>query len=1732
MYNIVNGVIEEVTKSYVRVKASDFTYYFQKQDYNKIFEVAPDGRLCYQKAITDGEIVPVEKKDRITFAIRDFSGGYLTIVAFDKTGHVKDSSGNIRRLTRDIVWSENDFQLGASLLFIPPVNISVERMSSTQRAHIIRSKTSVKQQSGHTDTKVTLSLYFSDPDSINDPKDGLRGILAQFMRTPFVPVVNTFLNDVHNIQALCLHDITVFTVPNFPGSLQVNLTCFAFDHKAFMPQEPFFINTIDADLFEWYISREADRKDTRLRPITGTDSSIRFYCAKEEDISEFMQKKYVANQRGVSSNNAIESLIIGTKRDLKTIREAIEAFEREFASKYEPGRPMFGAKVYNDPKGYFMITLVGAHGTGANYYNAGYTFIIHLALNNTYGLVDPIDEEYIHLGNKYNVIMKAKASGGKFVIENKERYIKQVEDALRSYEKKFQESSPSIVPLGQEWELPLSYYDIGNVIVTNVAVSCQNVLSRLPVQSLERPAYQFLGSQDAYAQVTLEVLDNDTMSSIVSLFEHAQHLARKYRTRFASSFLRVENEVLNLMGMSYVLIDSMSCTPVPNFPGRYVVELNLIDFDLLQAQREQSKVIINTDSGPQLKSMFEVNFDTPGEPLSLKSGEEIAVYWGRVNKVLKQINVYPDLDLPTYDEVNSFLASIGRGALPNPNGNVYVDPDFYFTEGVGEGTFADNLRDVLNDPPSVNLYAAGDEGIESETVNPGQYPSWYNDEIQQGTTISASAQNWSTGFVKAKGAEAQWRNEYSDELKYNCNGRMLRAFPVIYAFLVDEGARIRWHKLWDNLYGLEAITSVEIVRSRKIAADTAVINISNIYRGFTDMPRTESPTEDSWFKQTIWPSFTEDMKEAHNKISAPLGLFPGARLHIRMGYGNNLSDLPIVFNGTVTEVDVQDVVTLVAQSDAIELTNLLNFKDGKVAGFLSTGAEPKNLLEKLMMWGDNSAFKRLFRQAKDFIWGTKNPIVHFGSTDVRFVFSGSGEIGQNIYPGNGTGFKEGQSVYQKERTLYCSECARYVVATDNLAQTPQGVSPAYVCPNGHTIQHDLYDHGGDEPNIEISLYGKTVWDIAQILASAVPNYIASVQPFDFRSTLFYGKPWWDIVYGYEVYEEKVPGAIEVKGGYWLQPKTKPFMQFHTYNSYGNIIDNRIKASSDGLFTNVIVQMTADQILGKRGTTIAPVTVFADKDIDAHIQRTTMIDSHIYSKAPIPFDPLFIRVIEKIEGKISTENHLWSIGASAVRDYLKDMYRGELIVFGDPTVKPYDSMYLCDVYNEMFGTCFVDQVIHTFSAETGFVTTITPDAAVMVQDHEAMNLLVWLGGVGATTSAVWAAKGIAVAAIAKTSAIAGTAGAFLAKVGAAVSSTKLAAALAGAAKGAGAISSVLSTIAGVGALPISILAGAAILVGWCLWSDFERYLRSAQCVSINLLSYKGKEFSAGINGHRGITVGAVGTPRHGRASDLFRNMLPPWVPFTPSDEELKRSPEDLFGPSLAMSFKDEVNERIAYEEKGLTLTNGIKVIYKQGRPYPATPDDEELLKSFKIKKGSSRRIPPGYGALRNIDHLDVLALAMIMEVSAEEDYDRLLTGVSIINKIVQKPKYKSVYAVISEQGRYDGYQRIDPNTGDRELGPFFDFTEVSIPSIELALAAIKDDTLAGRCHVIDPATIDPSLQWLDEIDGKAWVMINGLIYAYDKKGLVPIPRSEMSRWISEGSVLLTREELARIKNEGR
>jgi hypothetical protein len=56
--------------------------------------------------------------------------------------------------------------------------------------------------------------------------------------------------------------------------------------------------------------------------------------------------------------------------------------------------------------------------------------------------------------------------------------------------------------------------------------------------------------------------------------------------------------------------------------------------------------------------------------------------------------------------------------------------------------------------------------------------------------------------------------------------------------------------------------------------------------------------------------------------------------------------------------------------------------------------------------------------------------------------------------------------------------------------------------------------------------------------------------------------------------------------------------------------------------------------------------------------------------------------------------------------LKDLYQGEIVITGEPSMKPYDQVFLFDTYNDMAGAVEVEQVTHIFSQETGFVTVIT------------------------------------------------------------------------------------------------------------------------------------------------------------------------------------------------------------------------------------------------------------------------------------------------------------------------------------------------------------------------------------------------------------------------------------------
>jgi hypothetical protein len=281
--------------------------------------------------------------------------------------------------------------------------------------------------------------------------------------------------------------------------------------------------------------------------------------------------------------------------------------------------------------------------------------------------------------------------------------------------------------------------------------------------------------------------------------------------------------------------------------------------------------------------------------------------------------------------------------------------------------------------------------------------------------------------------------------------------------------------------------------------------------------------------------------------------------------------------------------------------------------------------------------------------------------------------------------------------------------------------------------------------------------------------------------LFYGKPYWNIAYEYDLiprsvyrFDSQSPGEGEyIFGDLVVIERKKAFSQWHIYDSLSDIISNKIKASSEGMYTNVVARYKADRPgLIKVSTTDSQVVAHADRDIYPNIQKTTVIDSELYAKAGLFRNVLALSLVSgavsSVKAWTHTANVAFNIAASNVKDYMKDMYQGQLLVLGDPTVNPYDTMYIGDIQNEMFGTCYVGAVTHTMSIDTGFVTSIKPDAAVSNLDQGEETSWIVGGAIASslivktiTSAAAALAASVEAATVAGTVVVPGILGTFIA-----------------------------------------------------------------------------------------------------------------------------------------------------------------------------------------------------------------------------------------------------------------------------------------------------------------------------------------------------------------------------------
>jgi hypothetical protein len=283
-----------------------------------------------------------------------------------------------------------------------------------------------------------------------------------------------------------------------------------------------------------------------------------------------------------------------------------------------------------------------------------------------------------------------------------------------------------------------------------------------------------------------------------------------------------------------------------------------------------------------------------------------------------------------------------------------------------------------------------------------------------GSNLAESMNGYSSGdkdvpegmATNSKQVNKHWERMLIDTQYRDISGRMLRAFPTYMLWLIDEGGYSMGVKLFDNFYGLQSVIDFSIVQSEDILGDTLILRVSNLYSKLTTKESTDifnRPDEDFNNQQVTQTDGLESVLDTiinrtrnirsgtENEYIVNINnirLKPGARVHLRAGYGSNPNSLQTLFNGIITQVETGEIVTITAQSDAIELSPIINSTNkkgdsGKIDGGINTGlwlSEPRDLMVRLLSMGSSRTREALAHATRGSIFSeNKFGIRHFGS---------------------------------------------------------------------------------------------------------------------------------------------------------------------------------------------------------------------------------------------------------------------------------------------------------------------------------------------------------------------------------------------------------------------------------------------------------------------------------------------------------------------------------------------------------------------------------------------------------------------------------------------------------------------------------------------------------------------------------------------------------------------------------
>ena len=111
-----------------------------------------------------------------------------------------------------------------------------------------------------------------------------------------------------------------------------------------------------------------------------------------------------------------------------------------------------------------------------------------------------------------------------------------------------------------------------------------NIITNIQMAEMAHPTVQYMGGMDTNFQIAFETKSDNVIQKLQALSSQNNSLIRNNRDYTGIGFIKLESELVQFTGTTFVMIDSITTATVPGFPDLYSVQLNCLSFDAYQKE--------------------------------------------------------------------------------------------------------------------------------------------------------------------------------------------------------------------------------------------------------------------------------------------------------------------------------------------------------------------------------------------------------------------------------------------------------------------------------------------------------------------------------------------------------------------------------------------------------------------------------------------------------------------------------------------------------------------------------------------------------------------------------------------------------------------------------------------------------------------------------------------------------------------------------------------------------------------------------------------------------------------------------------------------------------------------------------------------------------------------------------------------------------------------------------------